>query len=140
MQKHNHIKALFFLGIFSLLILHDIIPHTHHQHEFGHSNSATAHSANHLLENENSEEGLLDWFVDVHEHSTHSNETVVSHENCVKQRNVKKDVNTIFFVYQYSISTYCYNDTEKVSSYYPPDTYSNNYLSSLDSRGPPSLG
>jgi len=39
MQKHNNIKALFFLGIFSILLLHQVLPHWHHQQEIDNENN-----------------------------------------------------------------------------------------------------
>ena len=47
MQKHKTIKALFFLGIFSMLLMHQVVPHWHHQHQEEHQHSEVAHSHNH---------------------------------------------------------------------------------------------
>mgnify|MGYP003671355633 CR=1 FL=1 len=145
MQKHNNIKALFFLGIFSLLLLHNIVPHTHHQHEVEHSHKDVAHNDGHnhnhdIPEKENSTKGLLDLFLEVHEHSVaSSNETVVVPDSTVIKLNVNKDISTSVSVNHFRISTN-FDETEKVTVYHPPNTYFNLYLSSLDSRGPPSLG
>ncbi|CAM3321828.1 hypothetical protein [Aequorivita lipolytica] len=144
MQKHNHIKALFFLGIFSLLLLHQVVPHFHHQHEVEHSHNAVSNSDSHshhhdVPEKESSKKGLLDLFLEVHIHSLVSNEIVVTHESSVKKHNVQKDVKTAIPVNHYSIPIY-YDEAEKVAVYQPPNTYFNPYLSCLDSRGPPTLG
>ena len=69
MQKYNHIKALFFLGIFSLMLLHQVLPHLHHQHEVEHTHKAFAHSENHnhhhdVPKKESSKKGLLDLFLE----------------------------------------------------------------------------
>ncbi len=144
MQKHNNIKALFFLGIFSLLLLHNIAPHTHHQHEVEHSHKDVAHNNGHrhnhdVPKEENSNKGLLDLFFEVHIHSVVSNEILTTHESSVKQLNIKKDIKTPISVNHYRTSTN-YNETEKVKVYHPPNNYFNSYLASLDSRGPPTLG
>jgi zinc transporter ZupT len=142
MQKHNHIKALFFLGIFSLFLLHQLLPHLHHQHEVEHTHKAVAHTDSHnhdVPEKESSKKGLLDLFLEAHIHSVVANEIVVTHNSSVKQLNVKKDKNTPISVNYYSISIN-YDEAEKVTVYHPPNKYFNPYLSSLDSRGPPSLG
>lgn len=145
MQKHTNIKALFFLGVFSLLLLHNIAPHTHHQHKAEHSHKAVAHYDGHshhhgILENENAQKGFLGLFLEVHEHSVSFNETVVTHESSVKQLNVKNDVKTSIFLNRYSISINYDDEEEKITGYHTPNNYFNSYLSSLDSRGPPSLG
>ena len=145
MQKYNHIKALFFLGIFSLMLLHQVLPHLHHQHEVEHSHKAVTnsdiHSHNHdVPEKESSKKGLLDLFLEAHIHSVVANEILVTHESSVKQLKVKKDVKISIFLNRYSISIKYDDESEKVSVYRPPNTYFNRYLSSLDSRRPPSLG
>ena len=144
MQKHNNIKALFFLGIFSLMLLHQVLPHLHHQHEVEHSHKDVAHNDGHnhnhnVPKEENSKKGLLELFFEVHIHSVVSNEILTTHESSVKQLNIKKDIKTPISVNHYHTSTN-YDETEKVKVYHPPNNYFNSYLSSLDSRGPPTLG
>ncbi|TXD51704.1 hypothetical protein [Polaribacter sp. IC063] len=145
MQKHNHIKALFFLGIFSLMLLHQVVPHLHHQHEVEHahkgvSNSDT-HSHNHdVPEKESSKKGFLDLLLEVHTHTIVVNEIFVTHESSVKQINVKKDVKKSIFLNRHSISTNYDDEVEKIKGNQPTNSYFNRYLSSLKTRGPPSLG
>jgi len=146
MQKHNNIKALFFLGIFSMLLLHQVLPHWHHEHEVEHSNKAVAHNNSHshshhhdVPEKESSNKGLLDLFLDIHVHSVVTNEILLTHESGIKHLEVKKDVSTPISVVQYH-SSINYDEVEKVKVYHPPNNYFNAYLSSLDSRGPPYLG
>jgi hypothetical protein len=143
MQKHNHIKALFFLGIFSMLLLHQAVPHKHHQHEVKNTQKAIAHSDNHShhhdVPKESSKKGFLGLFLDVHVHSIVSNEILLTHQCNLKQLKLKKDVNTPISVNHYRISIN-YDEAEKVKVYHPPNNYFNPFLSSFDSRGPPSLG
>jgi ABC-type Zn2+ transport system substrate-binding protein/surface adhesin len=144
MHKHKHIKALFFLGIFSMLLLHQVLPHWHHQHEVEHSHKAVAHSDTHdhhhdVPEKENSKKGLLDLFLEMHIHSVVSNEILVTQNSSVKELNVKKVLKTSISANHYSISK-LFDEAEKVTIFHPPNNYFNYYLSSLDTRGPPTLG
>lgn len=145
MQKYNHIKALLFLGIFSLMLLHQVVPHLHHQHEIEHTHRAVEHTDNHshnhdAPEKESSKKGFLDLFLEAHIHSVVANEIIVSHECNVKQLKVKKDVKTSVFLNRYSLSINYDDKPEKVSVYHPPNDYFNHYLSSLNLRGPPYFG
>lgn len=144
MQKHNHIKALFFLGIFSMLLLHQIVPHLHHEHEVEHTHKAIANSDNHshhhdVPEKESPKKGFLDLFLEMHVHAIVFNEILLIQESNVKQLDVKKEISSPVSVVHYNICIN-YDEAEKVNFYHPPDGYFNPYLSSLHSRGPPSLG
>jgi hypothetical protein len=144
MQKHNNIKALFFLGIFSLLLLHQVLPHWHNEHDVEQTHKAFANSDTHshhhdVPEKESPNKGLLDLFLEMHVHSVVTNEILLTHESGIKHLEVKKDVSTpISVVHYYSLINY--DEAEKIKVYHPPNNYFNAYLSSLDSRGPPSLG
>ena len=144
MQKHNHIKALFFLGIFSILLLHQAVPHIHHQYEVEHTHDSVAYNNNHshhheAPEKESPRKGFLDLFLEMHVHSVVSNEILLTRESIVKNLDVKEDIiKSVSFVH-YSISIN-YDEVEKIRVYHPPNNYFDYYLSSLDSRGPPSLG
>jgi hypothetical protein len=144
MQKHNNIKALFFLGIFSLLLLHQVLPHWHNEHDVEQTHKAFANSDTHSHlhdepEKESPNKGFLDLFLEMHVHSVVTNEILLTHESGIKHLEVKKDVSTpISVVHYYSLINY--DEAEKIKVYHPPNNYFNAYLSSLDSRGPPSLG
>ena len=146
MQKHNNIKAIFFLGIFSLLLLHNIASHTHHQHEIehSHSHSELAHTGEHhndsSQEKEESPYGFFGFFMDMHVHSTVSSDIVVLKRNTVEQQTIVDDnvvKSTSDFQKIYVVDS---RQNSKKPVYHPPNNYFNAYLSSLDSRGPPSLG
>jgi hypothetical protein len=144
MQKYNNIKALFFLGVFSMLLLHQVLPHWHHEHDVEHSHKAVANSDTHshhhdVPEKESPNKGFLDLFLEMHVHSVVSNEILLTHESSIKYLVVKKDVSTPISVGHY-YSSINYDEAEKIKVYHPPNNYFNTYLSSLDSRGPPSLG
>ena len=113
MQKHKHIKALFFLGIFSMLLLHQVLPHWHHEHEVEHTHKAVANS------------------------NTHSH-----HHDVPEKESPNKgflDISTPVSIVHY-YSSINYDEAEKIKVYHPPNNYFNPYLSSLNLRGPPSLG
>jgi len=146
MDKYNHIKALFFLGIFSIILLHQAVPHLHHQHEVGHSHSAVVHGDSHshdhrheVPEKENPSKGFLDLFLEMHVHSISANEILLIHESSIKQLDVKKNISKVVSVV-HSNSSIDYGEPEKIKIYRPPNTYFNPYLLSLDLRGPPTLG
>jgi hypothetical protein len=148
MQKPNKIAAFFFLGLFSLMMLHQVFPHLHHQHEDAHSHfhSDIAHTGEHhhhdngSQEKEESPYGFFWFFMDIHIHSTVSSDIVVLERTKVKQQTVvEKDVVNSSFEKQNSFSI-DYRQNGKTPVYQPPNTYFNPYRSSLDSRGPPSLG
>lgn len=144
MHKHQHIKALFFLGVFSILLLHQVLPHQHHQHEVEHLHDVVANEDTHdhhhnVPEKENSKKGLLDLFLEAHIHTVVSNEIVLTHHSSVKLLNAKKELKTTTSANHYIISI-TYDEAEKRKVYHPPNNYFNPYLSSLDSRGPPTLG
>jgi len=143
MQKCNHIKALFFLGIFSLLLMHQVVPHLHHQHEVEHTHKDVAHSEDHhhhAPEKESSNTGFLDLFLDMHVHSVVSSEILFTYESSLKQPKVKKNISKSFSVAHYYRFLENYDEVEKTTVYHPPNIYFNPYLSSLDLRGPPPLG
>ncbi len=146
MQKANKISAFFFLGLFSLMMLHQAFPHLHHQHEDSHSHSDIAHTGEHHHHDDNSEEneespyGFFGFLMDMHVHSTVSSDVVVLKRNAVEQqiivdKDVAKsaiDVQRFFLIDD--------GQNSEPSIYHPPNTYFNPYLSYLDLRGPPSLG
>jgi len=145
MQKPNKIAAFFFLGLFSLMMLHQVLPHLHHQHEDAHSHSDIAHSGEHHHHDDDSQEedssnGLLGLFMDMHVHSTVSSDIVLLERNsCEQQTVVEKDVAKSSFETQ-NIFSIDYRQNNKPPVYHPPNKHFNPYLSSLDLRGPPSLG
>ena len=144
MHKHNHIKALFFLGIFSMLLMHQVLPHWHHEQDVKHTHKAVAHSDTHshhhdVPEKESPNKGFLDMLLEMHVHSVVSNEILLIHESSIKQLVVKRLIGTSVSVYPYR-NPINYDEANNIRVYHPPNTYFNPYLSSLDLRGPPTLG
>ncbi|SDB51575.1 hypothetical protein SAMN03097699_1849 [Flavobacteriaceae bacterium MAR_2010_188] len=146
MQKGNKISAFFLLGLFSLMLLHQVFPHLHHQHKDSHSHSDITHNGEHHHHDDSSQEeedspyGFFGFVVDMHIHSTVSSDIVLLKRNTVEQQtNVDKDIVRSSFETQ-KIFLIDYRQNSKPPVYHPPNNYFNSYLSSLDSRGPPSLG
>lgn len=148
MQKANKIAAYFFLGLFGLLVLHQAYPHLHHQHEGvdSHSHSDIAHTGEHhhhddsSHEDEDSPYGFFRFFMDMHVHSSVSNEIVVFERPTVERQS---DTNDNLVKPSFNFQEEFTRDERQHSKpplYHPPKQYFNPYLSSLDLRGPPSLG
>ena len=101
MQKHNHIIAIFFLGIFSVFLLHQIVPHLHHQHEDSRSQKAILHADSHdhhhdtPEKEDNSKNGFLDFFLGMHVHIAVSDEIPVIRQLTKKLRIVDNIVSDI---------------------------------------------
>lgn len=148
MQKNNRIKAIFFLGIFSMLIMHQVFPHAHNQHEDSHSHSHSdiAHSGEHhhhddgSSEKEESPYGFFGFFMDMHVHSTVSSDIFILKRNILEQQTITND-KTVKPVQDHQGFRFIDNRQNRISpNYHPPNNYFNPYLSYLDLRGPPSLG
>ena len=145
MQKHKTIKALFFLGIFSMLLMHQVVPHWHHQHQEEHQHSEVAHSHNHehhheTPEKDNSKKCFFDWFVEMHVHTnTATTDVLVLKEATVKKITVEKESVRILFPETVNLSLIDV-DTSKERWYHPPDKLQNTYFPNCSLRGPPSLG
>ena len=144
MQKHNHIIAIFFLGIFSIFLLHQIVPHLHHQHEDSPSHVAITHSDVHdhhhdaPEEIKSSKKGLIDFFLGMHVHIAVSDEIPVIRQLTKKLRIVDNIVSDIPALNDIILKDY--GEVEKPTVYHPPNNYFNPYAANLDLRGPPYLG
>jgi len=144
MQKHKHIKALFFLGIFSMLLMHQVLPHWHLEDEVEHTHSAITGSDTHSHHHHNSEKpspliDFLDLFLEMHVHSVMSNDMLLTYQSIVKQLEAKKNISAPVYVIR-NCNSINYDEAQNIWFYHPPKWYFNPYLYSLDLRGPPSLG
>jgi len=144
MQKYNHIKAIFFLGIFSIFLLHQIVPHLHHEHEIAKTILAHSEGDHHNHhdtpeENKSSKKGLMDFFLGMHVHVAVSDEIPVIRELTKKLRQVDNVVSDIPALYN-NIILKDYTEVQKPAVYRPPNNYFNPYTANLDVRGPPYLG
>ena len=129
------------------MLLHQVFPHLHHQHEKAHSHSDMAHSGEHhhhhddsSQEKEDSTYGFFDFFMDTHIHSTVSSDIVVLKRHTIEQQTILDD-NVVKATSNFQwFSVIDSRQNNKPPLYHPPNNYFNSYLSSLDLRGPPSLG
>ena len=143
MQKPNKIAAFFFLGLFSLMMLHQVFPHLHHQHEDSHSHLDIAHTGedshhdDSSQEKEDSSNGFFGFVMDMHTHSTVSSDIVLLERNTIEKQTIVDKYDLKSVVETKGIFSVKYRQNSKQPVYYPPNNYFNSYLSSLDSRGPP---
>ena len=143
MQKNKQIKALFFLGIFSLLMLHQVFPHLHHQHEERKVTIAQAEDYHHHHHDtpekeEDLKKDFIDLFIGMHIHISITDEipvirNVINHYSNDENLALKQPPSIFFEIGR------DYREFERPPIYNPPNNYFNPYLSSLDSRGPPPL-
>ena len=127
-----------------MFLLHQGLPHLNHQHDIEHTHKAVAHDDNHshhhdVPEQESPKKGFLDLFLEMHVHSVVSHEILLTHQSSAKQLKVKKNISSPVSNKIYGISI-DYGESEKTRVHHPPNNYFSTYLSSHDSRGPPSLG
>lgn len=142
MQQYRKISALFFLSIFSVFMLHQILPHVHYDQE---DTLAVFEQVqdHHHHDDEKGEEDHIDNFpgilLDVHAHSEHSEDfDQLTHlsEQVVKQKIFP------FVALQTLLESYLYEpDPDSSSSnYHPLGFITDVYPTFHFLRGPPTLG
>jgi hypothetical protein len=125
-----------------MLLLHQVVPHLHHQHENDHHHDVThSHHDNHhqkAPEKENSKGNLFEWILESHTHSTTSTDVLVLKKPTIKKITFEKEVvikvlplNTINIIKGSTLS--------KKWFFKPPDKLHGTYLLNLSLRGPPTL-
>ena len=143
MQKNKQIKALFFLGLFSLVMLHQIFPHLHHQHEVIKTNLAHSEDHHHHHDTPKKEDStkkdLIDLFLGMHAHGFVADEIPVIRYSVNIQIQVE-DFTICDSTSSYSIVYKNYGEVDRPVIYDPPNNYFNPYIVNLDLRGPPVLG
>lgn len=148
MQKHKNIKALFFLGIFSMLLIHQIVPHLHHQHQDAHQDDVAHHHNNHDEhdhhhhhedEEDSPQKGFIDWLLETHTHTNTTMNVLVLEHTTFKEIVVQKEIGKTFFLKTIHIVSRD-ADINLQEWYHPPDNFQNSYIPNLTLRGPPSLG
>ena len=146
MWKYQNIKALFFLGIFSMLLMHQIVPHWHHQlqteqFQTGHDHDHVADGHHHhgKPEDKKPSKGLFDWFLDFHTHSnTPTNVLVWEHSSVHKITDQKQQIKTVRIP---EVAQIIWEDILLDKIWYePPNTLLKDHFPNLSLRGPPALG
>lgn len=147
MQKFNKISALFFLSLFGLMLLHQVLPHVHHKYEDLHSQLDGVHSDDHHHhhhddhdENGVALEDFFEFFLDTHVHSSIVNELFVFQKTNVECPMLvqKGHAHNLFETYLSFFDSNGQDGARPV--FHPPDNYYNPYFTNLGLRGPPILG
>ncbi|HSP11261.1 MAG TPA: hypothetical protein VLO29_01940 [Salegentibacter sp.] len=129
------------MGLFSLMLLHQIIPHLHHEHSSKHDHSELehAHSHDHQQEDEPDEtNSLFSFLLAMHSHIGGNSEVPVV-KTSTEQITPKKE-KTENPVLQNFFREIAFSEDEGadfIGNYQPPPKYSKLYLSHRSLRGPP---
>jgi len=147
MKFISKIAPLFFLSIFSLFTLHQVLPHVHHEHEgfedtVGHiGDQHHSHEKNHHHneEEQNQDVDFLDFLLGNHVHSISASD-MQTVKNVTTQKVVSENVVFNFF-YELKIPPPLADGVEKSSFGRAPSSFGNKvYLSTSFLRGPPTVG
>ena len=149
MQKNKQIKAILFLSIFSIFLMHQAFPHVHHEHNENtssnvhlekHQHNHTHQHGHHNPEKKNTAKSdVIGFLVGLHIHSFITDEIPVIRLALKKNKIVNK------LAFEKITSTYfenidSYGAIEKPVVFSTPINYFNLYFTKLDLRGPPCLG
>ncbi|MEP1035265.1 hypothetical protein [Ekhidna sp.] len=145
MQRYKKIAAISFLSIFSMYLLHQVMPHVHHDHETAEhitvSQSEHSHDGDHHHHDEDANEDfdLLGFLFGTHAHSVQADNILVA-KSITKQQSTMKIVAVAATVQTGRLSNKVRDQEEQIFWQDPPDPTKTPYLSSGSLRGPPSLG
>lgn len=143
MQVKPQIKASILLGLFSLMLLHQMIPHLHHEHKEEHDHGVAEHAHSHEHQHEKGPEDPKDFFsilLAMHSHGASSTEVPVVKETV--QHIILKKVKAETSSPQVYLPKNAFPEgtvAERIRNYQPPPKYFDAYLSFLSLRGPPQL-
>jgi len=126
-------------------MFHKVLPHVHHIHQEKSSPNEVAHSHGHHhhhhedpMEQE-ANQGLFDWFLNVHTHTNIGNDYLVFDSITIKKVKAQNDLLKANF--NYPLYIYFYKNDEKIVEWeHPPDKLQKAYLFNYSLRGPPVLG
>ncbi len=139
MRQYRKISAFFFMSIFSMLMLHEILPHVHHQHDHP-SVSTEVHDHAHQHDDGEKDKpspiSFLHFLIGEHAHTLTSNSfEAISSSTYLKVKG--PGFHTILSLQGYVDGFFLSPGTV---SYYPPYFPLAPHLSTLFLRGPPVLG
>lgn len=145
-QKSKKIVSLFFLSIFSVMLLHQVLPHVHHHHHDRIGQHADdhhhhdGHGHHHEDQNENGDKkGLLNLLLGSHSHPGQVNEVYFFRNN---PKQVIKTVKAVSPWVEFWAASFSYS-TPGLKQVFPSDDESpprRHFLISHALRGPPALG
>ncbi|MEQ8551760.1 MAG: hypothetical protein RIC06_04180 [Cyclobacteriaceae bacterium] len=144
MQQFRKIAAISFLSIFSMYLLHQVLPHVHHEHgsaerisiidtEHAHHNDHHHHH-----DDDDSREGFdfLGFLLGTHAHTVQIDHILVT--KSISKQQVSAKVLVFDVACEIKISDGEWE--EQVIWHHPPDPTKSPHLISASLRGPPSLG
>lgn len=146
MRLSPKIVSLFFLSIFSMFVLHQVLPHVHHEHENlasivpteDHHNNHEANHHHHGDEENDDTFDLLDLLLGNHSHSVQV-ENIPTAKLLAKQQFINKDASHYFLYDAQPITILNFEVRKSNFGNAPPGLVSKVFLSSFFLRGPPSL-
>ncbi len=142
MQVKLKIKASILLGLFSLMLLHQMIPHLHHENkDHDHSKMEHAHSHDHKHEGESGEtKSLFSFLLAMHSHAGGNSEipaVKTSTEHITPKKEITENPALPNFFQEIAFSED--EVANLIGNYQPPPDYFKLYLPHIPLRGPPSL-
>ena len=131
------------MGLFSLILIHQMIPHLHHENSENHDHAEMehAHSHDHQHEEEPGEpKSLFSFLLSMHSHVGGNTEVPVvktSTEQIAPKKERSENLVPYNFFREIAFSENVVADL--IANYQPPPDYFKLYLSHLSLRGPPHL-
>ena len=141
-MKHK-IKASILLGLFSLMLLHQMIPHLHHENRENHDHTEMEHAHSHDPQQEEEpgeSKSLISFLLAMHSHVGGNSEIPVV-KTSTEQITPKKEKieNLVLQNFFREIAFSEYEVVDFLGNYQPPPEYFKPYLSHIPLRGPPHL-
>lgn len=143
MYKSRKIVSLFFLSLFSVMLMHQVLPHVHHQHHDSIAQIEDDHhhhdEQSHHHQNENDDEkGLLNLLLGGHSHLVQIDEIQFFRTNTKQVNKIVKSVAA--FVVPTAIVSPSYTESFKKALSQNESPPWRHFLISHSLRGPPTLG
>lgn len=152
MRRAIQIKAYFLLAIFSLILVHQSIPHYHHEHHSDveiahhhHSDTSDEHHHHHDHHSDEYDKGvtklsILNALLEFHSHGNPIvQDHLPSYTLIKKQKSIDVELASIA-VFENNFSYVDVDLKSKLHLYSPPNIVCKTYLEGIELRGPPVLG
>ncbi len=131
------------MGLFSLMILHQTIPHLHHENQEDHAHKTAEHGHSHEHQHQKEEskdfKNFLSVLLAMHSHGNSIEIPVVqiSYEQVSLEKNNTQNPSKGLDNFNISYSLFSDAESAKVKNYRPPPNYSKLYFKFDPLRGPP---
>ncbi|HSP83207.1 MAG TPA: hypothetical protein VLN72_05710 [Gillisia sp.] len=141
-MKHK-IKASILLGLFSLMLLHQMIPHLHHENRENHDHTEMEHAHSHdhpEQEKPGESKSLFSFLLAMHSHVGGNSEVPVL-KTSTEQITPKKEKTENLVLHNFFQKIVFSEDevADFIGNYQPPPEYFKLYLPHIPLRGPPHL-